>query len=77
MLLDLFKSVVGLRSKTTVAPWASSPEAFESYFQVNYEEFAQLVDNLDQARADLYEKTLEVNPEAAVTWVFWVSGDRN
>lgn len=54
-------------------PWMNDEQAFEERFGFPYEEFASRVSELDQAHNDLYEKTLEVNPEAAVTWVFWLT----
>jgi hypothetical protein len=55
-------------------PWANDEQAFEEHFGRSYEEFERLIGALDQANSQLYEKTLEVNPEAAVTWVFFLAG---
>lgn len=56
-------------------PWANDEEAFENHFGVDYEGFAEAVRQLDRAQHDLYEKTLEVNPEAAVAWIVFISSD--
>ena len=53
--------------------WATDEVAFEEHFGASYEAFEEKVASLDQAHATLYERTLEVNPEAAITWVFFVT----
>lgn len=53
--------------------WATNEDAFEEHFSASYEEFETRLASLDQGRAQLYEKTLEVNPEAAITWVFFTT----
>lgn len=53
--------------------WATDEIAFEEHFGQSYDEFEARVASLDQAHTALYEKTLEVNPEAAITWVFFIT----
>ena len=53
--------------------WATNEAAFEEHFHVSYADFQERVASLDFARTQLYEKTLEVNPEAAITWIFFVT----
>lgn len=50
-------------------PWAQDEVLFADHFGASIEEFAEKLAllNVDQQRR--YEKTLEVNPEAAVLWV--------
>jgi hypothetical protein len=56
--------------------WARDEAAFENHFHASYADFQERLSMLDTAHTQLYEKTLEVNPEAAITWVFFVtSGD--
>lgn len=55
--------------------WASDEAAFEDHFHASYGDFQDRLSMLDSANTQLYEKTLEVNPEAAVTWVFFVTSD--
>jgi hypothetical protein len=54
-------------------PWATDEAAFEEHFGASYEDFEARVASLDQAHTQLYERTLEVNPEAAITWVFFTT----
>jgi len=54
-----------------VEDWAEDELAFEDHFDVPYHEYADKVSGLERADFDLYEKTLQVNPEAAVLWVIW------
>jgi hypothetical protein len=56
-------------------PWATDEAAFEEHFGTSYEDFEERVASLDQAHTQLYEKTLEVNPEAAVVWVYFLTSD--
>lgn len=75
-LLDLLKGFAGFRSEEDhghVEPWAESDENFYEHFNVSFDEFEERLHSLDQAHLALYEKTFKVNPEAAVTWVFWIS----
>lgn len=55
--------------------WATDEVAFEEHFGASYESFEERVAALDQGNAQLYEQTLEVNPEAAITWVFFITSD--
>lgn len=52
-------------------PWASDERSFEDHFGVPYIEFADAVSGLSRGDFELYEKTLQVNPEASVLWVIW------
>lgn len=74
-LLDLLKGFAGFHSGhgDHVEPWAESDEQFYEHFNVTFEEFEERLHSLDQAHLELYEKTFKVNPEAAVTWIFWIS----
>jgi hypothetical protein len=63
-VLDLFAG-----SPAPHEPWAASEEAFGQHFGDSYEDFMALVGCLSPEQASLLEKTLEVNPEAAVLWV--------
>lgn len=71
MLLDALRRAWGLLQSKPVEPWAADEGAFYEHFGYLYPDFAELVSALDQANNQLYEKTLEVNPEAAVAWVLW------
>lgn len=55
-------------------PWATDEEAFGDHFGINYSDYADMVAGLDQAHVELYEKTMEINPEAAVAWVVFIAG---
>lgn len=54
-------------------PWASDETAFEEHFGVSYAEFEERLASLDQANSQLYERTLQTNPEAAIVWVFYIT----
>lgn len=54
-------------------PWATDEEAFSNHFGVDYDDYADMVDGLDRAHSQLYEDTMKINPEAAVTWVVFIS----
>jgi hypothetical protein len=56
-----------------VEPWAEDELSFEDHFDVPYHEFSDHVSQLSRADFELYEKTLQVNPEAAVLWVLFNS----
>ena len=74
-ILDALKAAWSLIKGGGVdEPWAGDEQAFEEHFGRTYEEFEQLLSELDQGNSQLYEKTLEINPEAAVVWVFFISG---
>lgn len=73
-LLDLLKGLTGFSNDDgVIEPWAEDPTVFRDHFGVPFDEFEERLSNLDRAHIDLYEKTLRVNPEAAVTWVFWIA----
>lgn len=78
-ILDSFRTALDLLSDDgleveAIPAWAEDEHAFFEHFGQTYSTFTELVDHLDQAHSELYAKTLEVNPEAAVTWVFFLSG---
>ena len=54
-------------------PWAVDEQAFAEHFGIDYEVFANALARLDLAHRDMYEKTMRVNPEAAVTWAIFVA----
>lgn len=75
MLLEALRSAWDLVSgnKTEVIEsWAENEESFEEHFGISYSEFDERLKMLDRSQFDLYEKTLKVNPEAAVTWIFFL-----
>ncbi len=74
-MLDILKKAWSLlRVRTGNEPvWASDEVAFESHFNIPYEEFCVRVSCLDQGNAELYHRTMEVNPEAAVIWAYFVA----
>lgn len=49
--------------------WATSEEAFLRHFGVPVEEYHDVVKCLSPEQAELLERTLAVNPEAAVLWI--------
>ena len=76
MLLEALRSAWDMVSgnKTDVLEaWAEDEHAFEEHFGVPYVEFDERLKMLDRAQFELYEKTLKVNPEAAVGWIFFVT----
>jgi len=50
-------------------PWETDEIAFEHHFGHSFVEFLELVSHLNSKQLEQYNKTLEVNPEAAVLWV--------
>lgn len=73
-ILDALKAAWSIFGGRTVAEaWATSEAAFEEHFEAPYEEFEARVSQLDQAHSALYEQTLEINPEAAICWVFFIT----
>jgi hypothetical protein len=50
-------------------PWAQDEELFAEHFGATFEEFADKLAMLSVDQQRRYEKTIEVNPEAAVLWV--------
>lgn len=49
--------------------WATSEDAFLRHFGVLVEEYRDVVSHLSPEQASLLERTLAVNPEAAVLWI--------
>jgi len=72
-ILDALRGALRYLRGEEVEPWATSEEAFEDHFGASYHDFAERLANLDQAHSQLYEKTKNVNPEAAVAWIFFVT----
>ncbi len=73
-LLDILKKgweVFG-RGDPPAELWATDEDEFENHFGRSYEEFSERLTGLDRAHTELYEKTMEINPEAAVVWVFFL-----
>lgn len=56
------------RGEEHMPSWASDERAFEDHFGFSYDDYAKIVENLDQAHSKLYDETFKVNPEAAVIW---------
>ena len=52
--------------------WATDEGEFENHFGRSYEEFVERLSGLDRSHTEMYEKTMQVNPEAAVAWVFFL-----
>ncbi len=71
--LDTLRGALRYLRGGEVEAWAESEENFEEHFGRSYEEFVEILLHLDQAHSQLYESTKTVNPEAAVTWVFFIS----
>jgi hypothetical protein len=75
VLLEALRSawdlVAGNKTEVLEA-WAEDELVFEEHFGVPYEEFDEKLHMLDRGQFELYEKTLKINPEAAVTWVFFL-----
>ncbi len=51
------------------SPWENNEVAFHAHFGVPFEEYAAVVQHLDEQQRELLRKTIEVNPEAAVLWI--------
>jgi hypothetical protein len=77
-MLDTLKKawelVAGDTSDELVELWATDEDAFADHFGATYQTFVERVDTISRADHELYEKTFKVNPEAAVTWVFFLTG---
>jgi hypothetical protein len=50
-------------------PWETDEDAFLQHFGVPYEDFLEIAALLSTEQRELLQKTLEVNPEAAVLWI--------
>jgi hypothetical protein len=70
-LLNLATSLAGLfgRGPDAEEPWAQDEMLFEEHFDTPYEVFTEKLFHLSADQQKRYQKTLEVNPEAAVLWV--------
>ena len=77
-MLDVLKKawelVTGETGDEPVEPWATDEDAFADHFGATYDNFVARVDLLNRSDHELYEKTFRVNPEAAVTWIFFLTG---
>lgn len=51
------------------APWEHDESAFLAHFGVPFEEYATIVQHLDDRQRQLLKATIDVNPEAAVLWI--------
>jgi len=49
--------------------WEKDENAFLTHFGVPFEEYALIVSHMTDEQRNLLEKTIAVNPEAAVLWV--------
>jgi hypothetical protein len=71
--LDLMKKAWSAVRGRHEEPWATDEGEFERHFEHSYAEFAERLGSLDHAHMTLYEKTIEINPEAGVCWVFFIT----
>ena len=51
------------------APWLHDEAEFLRHFGASYADYAEVVNRLTRSQAVTLERTLAVNPEAAVLWV--------
>jgi predicted RNA-binding protein (virulence factor B family) len=49
--------------------WASSEEAFEQHFGASYAYFKEILGHLSPEQNLRFERTLQINPEAAILWI--------
>jgi len=50
-------------------PWEHDEVSFHRHFGVPFEEYALVVEHMTPKQLSLLQRTLDVNPEAAVLWV--------
>lgn len=50
-------------------PWERDESAFLSHFGVPFEEYALIVEHMNDEQRELLARTIDVNPEAAILWV--------
>jgi len=75
-MLDALRKALAFLGRSEVEePWAQDEQSFEEHFGRSFQEFEERMTYLDRARGELYERTVEVNPEAAIAWVFFVTSD--
>jgi hypothetical protein len=73
-LVDIAQGLQGILnlfagSDEAEEPWAQDEGLFADHFGITIEEFAGKLALLSVDQQNRYQKTLEVNPEAAVLWV--------
>jgi hypothetical protein len=76
--VDLIRAIDAVRGVGDVArslasppdaPWLSDEASFFKHFGVEYPAYVEFLALLSPDQLDLYERTMQVNPEAAVLWV--------
>jgi len=72
--IENVKSALGFVTKEN-PPWLKSEEGFLLHFGCEFEEFNEVYNILSESQKQLFNKTVAVNPEAAVLWV--LSMDKN
>jgi hypothetical protein len=63
-MVKLFESSHGSQE-----PWETDELEFERHFGCPYEEFLLVLGHLSKDQYQLFERTVAVNPEAAVLWI--------
>ena len=72
-LLEGLRRAIEFLEGETAEAWATDEDTFEDHFQIPYEEFGERLSLLDLKNSQIYQRTLEANPEAAVLWVLFVT----
>lgn len=49
--------------------WATNEEAFEQHFGASYAYFTEILGHLSPEQNLRFERTMQVNPEAAILWI--------
>ncbi len=60
---------IARRVSTPLPPWATDELAFERHFGVPFAAYHEVTQHLLPEQMDLLERTIDVNPEAAVLWI--------
>lgn len=74
-LLGLFEAVGHAREALRLVregpppEWVTSEVAFQRHFGATLEEYQEIAARLDPGQTELLDRTLAVNPEAAILWV--------
>jgi hypothetical protein len=50
-------------------PWAADEASFERHFGATYTFFREVLEHLSPEQEERFEKTMQINPEAAVLWI--------
>lgn len=58
-----------LASPELQAPWLTDERAFEKHFGFTCDQLMAILNYLSPEQLALYDRTLMVNPEAAVLWI--------